>query len=81
MLGIRALATFLRFWHDLVRVAYHRRRRIIAKITRPRPLAIARETLFDPYRSKLMWIGYAASFFFTANDIQMRWANVRSRNS
>ena len=32
MLGIRALATFLRFWHDLTRVAYHRRCRIIAKL-------------------------------------------------
>jgi len=53
MLGIRALATFLRFWHDLMRVAYHRRRRIIPKITRPRPLAIARETLFGPYRASL----------------------------
>jgi integrase len=47
MLEIRALATFRRFWHDLMRVTYHRRRRIIAKITRSRPLAIARETLFD----------------------------------
>jgi hypothetical protein len=34
MLGIRALATFLRLWHDLMRVAYDRRRRVIAKITR-----------------------------------------------
>ena len=31
MLRIRALATFLRFWHDLMRVAYQRRRRIIAQ--------------------------------------------------
>jgi hypothetical protein len=53
MLGIGALATFLRFWHDLMRVAYHRRRRIIAKITRPRPLAIAGETLFDADRASL----------------------------
>ena len=45
MLGIRALATFLRFWHDLMRAAYHRRRRIIAQITRPRLLALACQTL------------------------------------
>jgi hypothetical protein len=53
MLGIGALATFLRFWHDLMRVAYHRRRRIIAKITRPRPLEFAGKTLFDPHRASL----------------------------
>ena len=36
-----------------MRAAYHRRHRFLAQITRPRPLAIARETLFDPYRASL----------------------------
>jgi hypothetical protein len=80
MPGIRALATFPRFWHAPVRAAYHHRRRIVAQITRSRPLAVTCETLFDPNRASPTSNGFAVTFSFIANGTRTKWVRKKSPN-
>jgi hypothetical protein len=48
-------------------------RRIIAKTTRPRPLAIASETLFDPYRATLCGLDTPLHSFSPQLDVEQHF--------